>query len=158
MKFRESFEFEKSDLYKKSLVISKLCEQIAVVCKNYEGDNREVILELSNQIQEDSMMISVKIAGAWAAELYDLKMENAALIRKSAKDIILATTGLMHWGLEENKDYLLLIKAELEEFRILFAEWVKSFDPETYVIDRWGVFNPPGVNYDDKDPDDDLFE
>jgi hypothetical protein len=44
----------------------------------------------------------------------------------------------------------------MEEFRILFAEWVATFDNENYSIDRWGLFNPPGVNYDDHDPDDDI--
>jgi len=44
----------------------------------------------------------------------------------------------------------------VDELRILFAEWVKTFDPWDYIIDRWGLFNPPGINYDDHDPDDDI--
>ena len=35
-------------------------------------------------------------------------------------------------------------------------EWVKTFDEWNYIIDRWGLFNPPGVNYDDFDIDDEL--
>lgn len=45
---------------------------------------------------------------------------------------------------------------EVELFRVEFAERVKTFDPWNYIIDRWGLFNPPGVNYDDHDPDDDI--
>lgn len=29
-------------------------------------------------------------------------------------------------------------------------------DGEAYIIDRWGLFNPPGVGPFDKDPDDDI--
>jgi len=82
-------------------------------------------------------------------------MENATLIRKAAREILLGTTGLMIRRFQ-NEDYLLLIREKIEEFRILFAEWVKTFNPWNYIIDRWGLFNPPGVNYDNKDPDDDL--
>lgn len=45
---------------------------------------------------------------------------------------------------------------ELDTFRVLFAEWVNTFDCWNYHIDRWGLFNPPGINYDDIDPDEDL--
>ena len=53
-------------------------------------------------------------------------------------------------------EYLDLLRNEVEEFRVLFAEWVKTFDQWNYIIDRWGLFNPPGINYDDYDPDDDI--
>ncbi len=56
----------------------------------------------------------------------------------------------------KDTEYLDLLRKEVEEFRILFAEWVKTFDPWDYIIDRWGLFNPPGVNYDDHDPEDDI--
>ncbi|SKB42472.1 hypothetical protein SAMN05660903_00652 [Salegentibacter salinarum] len=32
----------------------------------------------------------------------------------------------------------------------------KNFDKWNYIIDRWGLFNPPGIDYDDKDTDDDI--
>jgi hypothetical protein len=35
-----------------------------------------------------SALLTVKVAGAEAAELYDLKMENAAIIRKAARDLL----------------------------------------------------------------------
>ena len=44
----------------------------------------------------------------------------------------------------------------LDEYRLLFIEWVKAFDPWDYQIDRWGLFNPPGVGPFDHDPDDDI--
>ena len=82
-------------------------------------------------------------------------MQNAAIIRKEAQIILATTSGLKMCGFKE-LDYLESIRNEVEEFRILFAEWVKTFDEWNYIIDRWGLFNPPGVNYDDYDIDDDL--
>jgi len=52
--------------------------------------------------------------------------------------------------------YAQLLKNELEEFRILFTEWGKTFDIWNYTIDRWGVINPSGIQYDDKNPEDDI--
>jgi len=44
----------------------------------------------------------------------------------------------------------------VEEYRLLFIDWVASFDKWNYIIDRWGLFNPPGIGPFDKDPDDDI--
>jgi len=35
-------------------------------------------------------------------------------------------------------------------------DWVAGFNKWDYVIDRWGLFNPPGVGPFDKDPDDNI--
>jgi hypothetical protein len=40
------------------------------------------------------------------------------------------------------------------EFRVLFAEWVATLC-KTIVLTAGD--NPPGVNYDDQDPDDDIL-
>lgn len=104
----------------------------------------------------NASIIPAKIAGASSEDMiYDLKMENAAIIRKAAKELITDARGLQMRGYPDT-EYLDLLRKELEEFRILFAEWVKTFDFTNYIIDRWGLFNPPGVNYDDVDPDDDI--
>lgn len=120
----------------------------SVMIQRMFEENKEFMLA-------NAMMIPAKIAGAEGADIYDLRMENAAMIRKAARELITDARGLQMNGFKE-VEYLDLLREEVEEFRILFAEWVSSFDPENYVIDRWGLFNPPGVNYDDHDPDDDL--
>jgi hypothetical protein len=43
------------------------------------------------------------------------------------------------------------------KYRLLFIDWVAGFDKWNYVIDRWGLFNPPGVGPFDKDPDEDIL-
>jgi len=44
----------------------------------------------------------------------------------------------------------------IEEYRLLFIDWVSGFDNRNYIIDRWGLFNPPGCTLFDKDVDDNI--
>lgn len=151
-------ELENSAIYKKANMIERISSKIVDLVNNYsEKDvtNLEYLKMQASFIAEDSLKIPVKIAGAWHVELYDVKMENAAIIRRSAREVRTHLMGLEIHGFKET-EYLDLLRKEIDEFRVLFAEWVKTFDPWNYIIDRWGLFNPPGVNYDDKDPDDDL--
>ena len=104
---------------------------------------------------EDASMLTAKVAGAEGGDLYDIRMENATIIRKAARDLTTACSGLEAAGFKET-EYLNLIRESVEEYRLLFVEWIKGFDPWNYIIDRWGLFNPPGVNFDDHDPDDDI--
>ncbi len=161
-------EVQKMPLYKKAIDILDLADKItALVLENdltskeeeEEEEEEEPTVELlehhARYIAENAMIIPAKIAGAEGGILYDLRMENASIIRKAAREIMTDCTGLKMYGFKE-VEYLDLLRNEVEEFRVLFAEWVKSFDEWDYIIDRWGLFNPPGVNYDDKDPDDDI--
>lgn len=153
-------EFEKAPIYIKAMQIWDLAHRIAEVAAKTKSktDNnldREILKDYADYIMEDASKIAPKIAGAWGSGIYDLKMENAAIIRKAARELSVHMTALEMHGFKES-DYCDLIRNEIEEFRILFAEWVKTFDPWDYIIDRWGLFNPPGINYDDHDPDDDI--
>ena len=103
----------------------------------------------------DAALLTVKIAGAEAGGLYDLKMENAAIIRKAARDLMVSNHSLEMFGFEE-VEYFDMVRDLIEEYRLLFIDWVAGFDQWNYIIDRWGLFNPPGVGPFDKDPDDDI--
>jgi len=107
-------------------------------------------------MMEDAMMIAAKISGAEAVDLYDIKMENAAIIRKCARELYVRAGSLRFEEDIKDKEYIELLPNEIEEFRLLFIDWVASFDQWNYIIDRWGLFNPPGVSAHDKDPDDDI--
>ncbi len=121
-------------------------------------DVDEHVKELINQMGADAMTMTAKIAGAEGGDLYDIRMENAAIIRKAAREIYVTAGSIDMWGYpKENMDYMKALRRIIyDEFRPLFAEWVASFDEWDYIIDRWGLFNPPGVNWDDKDPDEDI--
>jgi hypothetical protein len=77
-------------------------------------------------------------------------MENAAIIRKAAREIYV-TVGYLDLGRIKDFDYTDIIRNEIEEFKVLFREWVKSFDVWNYVVDDWGLFNPPGIEYEENE-------
>ncbi len=151
---------KKMPLFKKAEEIRRLSLKIVESVENEDTANlnefeRNSLKHYAKYISANATMIPAKISGAEAVEIYDLKMENATIIRKAAREIMTDCTGLRISGYKE-ADYLQLLRDEIDEFRILFAEWVKTFDPWNYIIDRWGLFNPPGVDYDTHDPDDDI--
>lgn len=152
--------FEKAPIYKKAMGIWDLAHRIAEVAAKTQsnidfGTERDIMEDYAGYIMEDASQIAPKIAGAWGDQIYDLKMENAAIIRKAARELSVHMTALEMYGFKET-EYCDLLRNEIEEFRILFAEWVKTFDQGNFIIDRWGLFNPPGIQYDDHDPDDDI--
>jgi hypothetical protein len=118
-------------------------------------ENDEHLKHIKTCMLSDAAQLTVKVAGAEAAGLYDLKMENAAIIRKSARDLLVSQHSLDMFGFEY-VEYYQIVRDLIEEYRLLFIDWVAGFDKWDYIIDRWGLFNPPGVEPFDKDPDDDI--
>jgi hypothetical protein len=104
---------------------------------------------------EDASMLVVKVVGAHGGQLYDLKMENATIIRKAARDLLVHGNSFEVFGFDD-MGYYKIVRELVEEYRLLFIDWVAGFDKWNYIIDRWGLFNPPGVGPFDKDPDDDI--
>ncbi len=107
-------------------------------------------------MMSDSMMICSKLAGASGVGLYSIKMQNAAIIRQCAMDLYIFVGVLRyHDGFILN-DYVALIRKEIEEFRLLFIDWILSFDKSDYIWDEWELFNPLGAikpsDDDYKDP------
>lgn len=111
--------------------------------------------EIKANLLGDSMIIQAKISGAEAVKLYDIKMENAAIIRKAARDIFVGGNTLEMFGFEDAK-YYKVVRNLIEEFKILFAEWVEGFNPKHFIVDDWGLFNPPGISRDYIQRDDEL--
>ena len=77
------------------------------------------------------------------------------IFRKAARDLVVQQHSLEAFGFEDT-EYCETIRGLVEEYRLLFIDWVAGFDKWDYVIDRWGLFNPPGVDPFDKDPDDGI--
>jgi hypothetical protein len=138
-------------IYKKGMeiyeVVHHICELIS--------DDDEMLGHVKGVMLEDAMLLTVKVAGATGGQLYDIKMECAAIIRKAAGELMIQNHSLEMFGFE-HVEYYQIVRDLLEEYRLLFIDWVSKFDPWDYIIDRWGLFNPPGVGPFDHDPDDDL--
>ena len=110
---------------------------------------------VKDQMSADALTLSSKVAAVAMMDYYDMKMEAATLIRKSARDLMVQNHALEMYGFKEVV-YFQLVRDQIEEYRHLFIDWVRTFDPWDYEIDRWGLFNPPGVSPLNHDPDEDL--
>ena len=140
-------------IFKKAEEIYKLTEAII---RTVPEENEFLQETVARFMIEDAMMIPVKLSGAIAVELYDLKMENATIIRKCARELYVRAGSLRFEEDFKDNEYVELLRNTIDEFQLLFVEWVAGFDQWNYIIDRWGLFNPPGVSAHDKDPDDDI--
>jgi len=142
---------EKLPIYQKGKEIF----DIVIKITDLIPENNEYLMEVKSCMLSDAAQLTVKVAGAEAVELYDLKMESAAIIRKAARDLMVQQHSLDMFGFEY-VEYYQMVRELVEEYRLLFIDWVAGFDKWDYVIDRWGLFNPPGIGPFDKDPDDDI--
>lgn len=112
-----------------------------------EGLYEHLFEQSKADIMEHAYSIGAKIAGAYGLNLYDIQMENACLIRRACREMIVALRGLEMTGYNESS-YFNLLRTAVEEFRPLFAEWVATFKKSEHIHDDWGLFNPPGPNGD----------
>lgn len=143
----------KMPIFQKAEQIFKLTEGVVQIIP---ADNEFLQETTVRFMLENAMLIPVKIAGAEGGNLYDLRMENAAIIRKAARELYVQAGNLHNQEGITDTDYIDLLRSTIDEFRYLFIDWVASFDVWNYIKDSWGLFNPPGVNALDKDPDDDI--
>jgi hypothetical protein len=153
---------ENLPIYKKAEHIFQLVESLVSILP----EDDEYFNETKHFMTGDAMFICAKIMGAEGGDLYCIRMQNAALIRKAAMDLYVHVGGLRMFDNFKDKNYIPLIRQEIEEFRLLFIEWVASFDTSNYIWDEWELFNPKGaippnpndyqdpINFDDFDFDD----
>ena len=138
-------------LYRKG---KEIMEVVLKIAELIPGDN-EPLQDVKADMISDAAQLTVKVAGASRAELYDLQMEAATIIRKAARDLMVTNHSLEMFGFKD-VEYFQIVRDLLKEYRLLFIDWVSSFDPWNYITDRWGLFNPPGVGPFDKDSDDGI--
>ena len=146
-------ELHQFPLYQKAEQIYKITQGLI---ETVPADNEFLQETTVRFMMENAMIIPAEIAGAQAVDSYDLKMENATIIRKAARELSVYAGSLRFEKEIVDQDYILLLRKEIDEFRLLFIDWVAGFDVWNYIKDDWGLFNPPGVNAHDKDPDDDI--
>ncbi|MGE0587915.1 MAG: hypothetical protein AB7O48_05035 [Cyclobacteriaceae bacterium] len=142
---------EELPIYKKGKEIFDVVDQLTQLIL----EDNERLQVIKAQMLVDAAQLTVKVAGASGAGLYDMKMEAAAIIRKAARDLMVLNHNLEMFGFKEVY-YFNIVRNLIEEYRLLFIDWVNNFDKWDYIIDRWGLFNPPGIGPFDKDPDEDI--
>ncbi len=147
----DNFSYEGKLLFNKGGEIIEVVEHIADIIP----EDNETLQSIKEIMLHDARQLQVKISGAEAIDLYDLKMEAACFIRIAAKNLMVQKHALEMFNFTDS-GYFDIVRELIEEYRLIFIQWVEKFDKWDYIIDRWGLFNPPGVGPHDKDPDDDI--
>ena len=144
---------EKMPIYQKGREIVDLVRNIADLIDDEKGE----LGFTKGLMLEDAYMLTAKIVNAEGGDMYAIRMENAAIIRRAGNNLKLHIHTLKMFGFEHT-EYYMMVRQKVEEYRVLFIDWVASFDKTNYFIDDWGLFNPPGVQLPDnvKDADDDF--
>ncbi len=156
---------EAQALYDQALGIMETVKELVALI---DEDNK-MLSVIGQQMEGDSYMIPAKIIGAESGKLYDIRMENATLIRMHARDIKTGTNNFIGFGYKFN-EYLTILNDQVDKFRDLFKIWVATFDPMCAIEDEWGLLNPPGMDFsqqneydlmdrmdEDEEEDNDLF-
>jgi hypothetical protein len=126
-------KYRKLPIFIKSQEIFDLAEAIAEGLK--ESDMKE---HLKGEIFLQSSLIQVKIAGAEGGGLYSLRMQNAVLIKIAVMDLMNAVSFAEMVNINE-EDYVKLMREKVEEFRLLFLDWIRGFNKDYDIPDNWGI-------------------
>lgn len=120
--------------------LMKKANEIVSLTHALVGSLDEARKELyGGMMMEDAMVMSAKFAGAEEVNDYILKMENATIMKVHARHLNSMTYQL---AMEEThaEEHLNLLREAIEEFKVLFVAWVKSFDAADRYDDGWGLF------------------
>src|ERR1035437_5732575 len=90
----DKIKYEDLPIFQKGKEIMDVVRQIASLIP----DDNEHLQFTKGFMLSDAAQLTVKIAGAHGAGLYDLKMEAATIIRKAARDLIVQSHSLEMFG------------------------------------------------------------
>jgi hypothetical protein len=128
-------------IYQKAELLFQLVESLAA---SLPEDN-ELLQSMKEIMRADAMILPAKIAGAEAGNIYSIRMQNTAIIRFHAMSLYTQVGGLSLYDESIDTAFTNLIRTEIENFRLLFINWVQSFDTSNYIWDEWELFNPKGA-------------
>lgn len=83
-------------------------------------------------------MVAPKIVSASGDTLYQIKMENAALIRFYCRQLW-EQVGFAVLSGDADPEHKRVIAEALEKFKELFCQWVATFQEDEFE-DEWGLF------------------
>lgn len=131
---------EEHPLFRKGVEILEVVHQITDLIPAHKSH----LNTIKRIMLEDARVLTTKVAGAEGGDLYAIRMESATLIRKAALNLMVQNHSLEMFGFEHT-EYFEILHRLIEEYRLIFIDWVARFDKWNYVLDEWGLFNPPGI-------------
>ena len=127
-------EYKQTPIYQKAEEIIHLTRALVETM-----DQEHTFAEIGNQMVEDAYILGAKIAGATGLDIYSDKMEKAVLIKVSACSLQASTTFCSEEGLAD-PEHLRVLSDEIENFRVLFVDWINTFHECEDYDDGWGLF------------------
>lgn len=132
-KFRESLQAAEA-LYRQWREVFGLVSAFAENLREDKDENNFT----KQLIYENAHSIAPKIISAAGDALYQIKMENAALIRFNCRQMMEQIDFATLTGAAE-EPYRAVIEAALNAFKALFSQWVATFAADN-CPDEWGLF------------------
>jgi hypothetical protein len=137
-------------IYKKAKDIQTLVESLIELVRESDFPKADdfdldLIREKLTEMEENAQEIPILISEASLSTMpYDFRMENAVFVKSAALELIEDVLYIEEMGLKDI-DYLDLLYDEVEALRVLFIEWIKTFDLWKYEGEDWGLFAPEGI-------------
>jgi hypothetical protein len=103
-----------------------------------DDPEKSFIAHSKGMILGDAFQVAVKIKSSEAGGLYMIRMENAGIIRKNAQFIKSNMLTMISEGAIA-EEHGMLIRNEIDKFRMLFRDWVASFQKDEFE-DEWGLY------------------
>lgn len=122
-------------LMKKAGEVLRLTEAIVAMIDEESDD-----LLIREQMLANAFVLMPKIAAAEGTSSYTLRMENAVVVKIHARELLAQTALVKAEKLVSDTD-LQVLRDALDEFRMLFAAWVRGFDKDSDTPDGWGLFH-----------------
>jgi len=120
------------NLYNQARAVYKYA---ALFCESLKGDMAEIT---ANLIMQNAMVLCPKIVSAEGADIYIVKMENASVIRINCKEMEIQVKAANIFEICAT-EYHAIVLSEIEKFRLIFIEWVKTFKKDQ-LEDEWGLY------------------
>lgn len=109
------------------------------LCDDPEENDSETHPQANKKlIYENAMIIAPKLLSAASIDMYILQMENAAIIRTNARQLMEQVGFAVLMGFAD-ESYKNVIEEAMNEFRLLFKDWVATFQKDEFE-DDWGLF------------------
>jgi hypothetical protein len=134
-------EFNCEQKQKRELPVYIKAMELVDIIKSIVGliDPEKDQLHLVERMMEKAYTIPAKIAGAEGGDLFSIRFDNATIIKLTARELLYETSLLKASQLCDEQ-YVELLRNEIDEFRILFLDWVKSFDKTNDIEeDDWDI-------------------
>jgi len=95
-----------------------------------------------NLMMQNATVIPGKIKGAIAMDIYSIKMENAVIIKVNILELK-SQIWICEEVLDADKEYTAVLADEIVAFKVIFINWIKSFNKMNDLPDDWHIFNDP---------------